>query len=111
MLRFMNPLTYRRQGRSPYVTPTCSLGATALLPMYSEVDRINLGVHREHIGRAKRSPGEGEAERPKLPDRTQWVNWNPTRERLATPGSEFCVVASDGGTKRKQPELRPCDRA
>ena len=60
---------------------------------------------------AKRSPGEGEAERRKLPNRTQWVHWNPTRERLATPGSEFCVVASDGGTKRKQPVLRPCDRA
>jgi hypothetical protein len=31
------------------------------------------------------------------------VNWNPTRERLATTGSEFCVVASNGGMKRKQP--------
>ncbi len=60
---------------------------------------------------AKRSPGEGEAERRKLPDRTQWVYWNPTRERLAIPGSEFCVVVREGGTKRKQPVLRPCDRA
>jgi len=65
----------------------------------------------EHRDSAKRSPGEGDAGRRKLPDRTQWVKWNPTRERLATPGSEFCVVVSDGGTKRKQPVLRPCDRA
>ena len=28
---------------------------------------------------------------------------------LATPGSEFCVVAREGGTKRKQPVLRLCD--
>jgi hypothetical protein len=35
--------------------------------------------------RAKRSPGEEEAERQKLPNRTQWVNWNPTRERMAKP--------------------------
>jgi len=27
------------------------------------------------------------------------------------PGSEFCGVVSDGGTKRKQPVHRPCDRA
>jgi len=34
-----------------------------------------------------------------------------TRERLATPGSEFCVVVREGGTKRKQPVLKPCHRA
>lgn len=48
-----------------------------------------VGNHRPypavHDDRAKRSPGEGEAERPKLPDRTQWVHWNPTRERMANP--------------------------
>ena len=32
-------------------------------------------------------------------------------ERLATPGSEFCVVARDGGMKRKQRVLKLCDRA
>ena len=26
--------------------------------------------------------------------------------KLATPGSEFCVVVREGGTKRKQPVLR-----
>lgn len=25
------------------------------------------------------------------------------------PGSEFCVVVREGGTKRKQPVLKPCD--
>ena len=30
-------------------------------------------------------------------------------ERLATPGSEFCVVVSNGGTKRKQPVPKPGD--
>ena len=46
----------------------------------------------------------------KLSIGTQWVS-NPTRKRLATPGSEFCVVASNGGTKRKQLALKPCDSA
>src|SRR5207253_2726822 len=37
---------------------------------------------------------------PKLLERTQWVA-NPTRKRLATPGSESCVVVRNGGTKRR----------
>ena len=40
---------------------------------------------QQKTDRDKRSPGEGETERRKLPDGTQWVNWNPTRERLAVP--------------------------
>ena len=48
-----------------------------------ELTRI--GIEQEEADRDKRSPGEEEAERWKLPDRTQWVNWNPTRERLAIP--------------------------
>jgi len=63
----------------------------------------------EKRSRAKISSGAGEAARPKPPNGTQWVHWNPTREKLATPGSEFCVVAREGGTKRKQPVLRLCD--
>ena len=55
--------------------------------------RINLSlILQEQTDRDKRSPVEGKAARRKLPERTQWVNWNPTRERLAIPGSEFCVV-------------------
>jgi hypothetical protein len=49
--------------------------------------------------RARKSPGAGEAQ-PKLLERTQWVI-NPTRKRLATTGSESCVVAREGGTKRR----------
>ena len=30
-------------------------------------------------------------------------------ERLATPGSESCVVIRDDGTKRRQPVPKPCD--
>jgi hypothetical protein len=44
--------------------------------------------------RAKKSPGAEEAGRLKPSNGTQWVQWNPTRERLATPGSEFCSVVS-----------------
>jgi hypothetical protein len=59
---------------------------------------------------APRSPGAGEARRPKPSSGTQWVvNSHP--ERLATPGSEFCGVASDGGPKRKQRVLKLCNRA
>ena len=58
--------------------------------------------------RAKVSPGRGEA-------KSETLHWNSVGklkshpERLATPGSEFCIVASDGGMKRKQRVLKPCD--
>jgi hypothetical protein len=57
---------------------------------------------------ASRSPGVEEAGRPKPPNGTQWV-LNSHPERLATPGIEFCGVASDGGPKRKQRVLKLCD--
>ena len=60
------------------------------------MSRSNHDILNFPTGSAKRSPGEGEAERRKLPNRTQWVNWNPTRERLAIPGSEFCVAGQRG---------------
>ena len=47
----------------------------------------------------------------KLSTGTQWVHWNATRESLATPGNESCVVARESGTKRRQLVLKPCDRA
>jgi hypothetical protein len=53
-----------------------------------EKARFTFFVYRERneeTSRAKRSPGEGEAEGWKLPERTQWVKCNPTRERLAKP--------------------------
>ena len=56
--------------------------------------------HNVQTPRARKSPGAGEAQ-PKLLERTQWVA-NPTRKRLATPGSESCVVVQEGGTKRRQ---------
>jgi hypothetical protein len=67
-------------------------------------------VRSAECGRAMTSPGAGEAHTWKLLNGTQWVS-NPTRKRLATTGSEFCVVAREDGTKRKQPVLKPCDRA
>jgi hypothetical protein len=48
------------------------------------------------------------AARPKCSIGTQRVI-NPVPERLATTGSEFCVVVRNGGTKRKQPASKPCD--
>jgi hypothetical protein len=48
-----------------------------------QFDRVEMSLYSKKTNRAKRSPGEGEAERRKLPDRTQRVN--PARERLATP--------------------------
>ena len=33
----------------------------------------------------------------------------PPGKGLPPPGSEFCVVVREGGTKRKQPVLKPCD--
>lgn len=62
------------------------------------------GVLSRHDKPRERGGSKG----PKLSIETQWVS-NPTRKRLATPGSEFCVVVSNGGTKRKQPVLKPCE--
>jgi hypothetical protein len=56
------------------------------------------------------SPGAGEAHKRKLLSGTQWVI-NPTRKRLASPGSEFCVVVREDGPKRKQPVPKPWDGA
>src|SRR5205814_6636663 len=53
-------------------------------------DGAPLGLINFQTPRARKSPGAGEAQ-PKLLERTQWVA-NPTRKRLATPGSESCVV-------------------
>ena len=47
------------------------------------------------------------AGRPKCSNGTQRVT-NPVPERLTTTGSEFCVVARNGGTKRKQLASKPC---
>ena len=58
--------------------------------------------------RARISPGAGEASGPKPSNGTQWVI-KPHPGKLATPGSEFCVVVSDDGTKRKQRVLRLWD--
>src|SRR5438477_13056580 len=63
-------------------------------------DGAPLGLMNVQTPRARKSPGAGEAQ-PKLLERTQWVA-NPTRKRLATPGSESCVVVRNGGTKRRQ---------
>ena len=41
---------------------------------------------------AKRSPGEGEAERRELPDRTQWVSWNPTGKDWPSPEASFASL-------------------
>jgi hypothetical protein len=46
VLRFINALAYRRQGRSPYAAPTRSLGATVLLSIHSHGDPIPMGVDR-----------------------------------------------------------------
>ena len=67
-------------------------------------------LNSEHLSRHGKPRERGGLEGPKLSSGTQWVS-NPTRKRLATPGSEFCVVVSNGGTKRKQPVLKPCDGA
>ena len=93
--------------------PSAPTGASPLSPRRTSAHfaEVRRGGGGGATVRAKRSPGEGKAERRKLPNRTQWVNWNPTRRDWPNPGSGFCVVASNGGTKRKQPVLRPGDRA
>jgi hypothetical protein len=60
--------------------------------------------------RDRKSPEGEEAARPKLPVVAQWVIKSHP-ERLTTPGSESCVVVREGGTKRRQRVLKPCDRA
>ena len=67
-----------------------------------------VGNHRLYPDRAKKSSGREEA-------KAETLRWNSVGtlnshpERLATPGSEFCVVVREDGTKRKQPVLKPCD--
>ena len=70
---------------------------------------VDKGYRQSWRHRAKTSSGTEEAERPKPSKATQWVKSHPVK--LATAGSEFCVVVSNGGTKRKQPVLKLCDRA
>ena len=40
--------TVRQPSRTAAFLPDCWLFAGYVLPMYSEVDRINLGVHRQY---------------------------------------------------------------
>jgi len=50
-------------------------------------------VLQDVLSRHDKAPERGAGlGRPKNLYRNSVVHWNPTRERLATPGSEFCVV-------------------
>ena len=53
------------------------------------------------MGRDKKAQRARLTERSKCSIGTQRVI-NPVPERLATTGSEFCVVVREDGTKRKQ---------
>ena len=55
--------------------------------------------------------GKGKPRGRNFPTELSGYTGIPPGKGWPPPGSEYCVVASDGGTKRKQSVLRPCDRA
>ena len=61
-----------------------------------------------HMGRDKKSPESKAGRKVEMLYRNSGGNQSRPG-KVATTGSEFCVVVRDGGTKRKQRALKPWD--
>ena len=82
------------------------------LPTDTVDNNVIYGVCRERQRIApSEAQGKGKPKGGNFPTELSGYTGIPPGKGWPSPGSEFCVVARDGGTKRKQPVLRPWDRA